>query len=629
MDKNAALAHLGLTGDEDPGKVTLAYSARLATVQEKLVSAQTEADRIHSQTHLSQLVEAFELVTQTGRYTRVRGDDAAATALRTPEEIAATMPLSGSTSVHMETGAVLSDRIEIGEILGSGGMGNVYAARDRLKEEDIAIKVLRQDLIFSSAAKERFLAEAKMSCSLSHPNIVRVHDVGISGSHYYISMERLRGHTLRHRLETYHSQNRQFTLAEVTDVARQLVDALRYAHRYIVHRDVKPENIWLAEDGTVKLMDFGIARAYTSSQLTQTGMTLGTAYYMAPEQRLTAKEADWRADQYSLGVVLYELLVGSVPMGAVKPIASLRPGLPKRFTQALMRAMSPKPDDRWTSLDAMLTELNAPASKAPKTAVAVVLAGALLVAGAAGAVYFGGFSALLSPTGESSVASGTASGQSGTAISGAGFSTPPTGEPPAQPPADTSAAAIAATPVETERQSSPSIADSMAGPVAPSPSSAMTANDDSAAPATKVSGAGANSASKSSGTESAPTRVAFAETSRVAQCVTQCERDQGECRSIGRRGKQDCMRAVAFNANGSRITPSGNRLSADCAFFGRDRCQFARDSSACLGRMRTRYDACVSISGNIAARRQDCDNNARDADQLCLTELRDCRDSCQ
>jgi serine/threonine protein kinase len=254
-------------------------------------------------------------------------------------------------------------------------MGNVYAARDRLKDEDVAIKVLRQDLLFSTAAKERFLAEAKVSCNLSHPNIVRVYDVGQSGSYYYFSMERLKGHNLRNRIEAYERDNRQFAIEEVTDIARQLIEALRYAHRYIVHRDIKPENIWLADDGTVKLMDFGIARAYSSSHMTQTGMTLGTAYYMAPEQRIAAKDVDWRADQYALGVVLYELLSGELPTGAVKPLELVRKDLPKRYARALMRAMSPKPDDRFPRLADLLAEMDGPERK-----VAVGIGGLLMIA---------------------------------------------------------------------------------------------------------------------------------------------------------------------------------------------------------------------------------------------------------
>jgi serine/threonine protein kinase len=630
MDKNAALAQLGLTGGEDAGIVTQAYSARLAMVQEKLVSAQTEADRVQSQTQLSQLVEAFELVTQSGRYTSVRGSAQPATAVRTPQELAATWPLPGDTSIRMETGSVLSNRIEIGELLGSGGMGNVYAARDRLKEEDVAIKVLRPDLTFSSAAKERFLAEAKMSCSLSHPNIVRVHDVGVSDDHYYFSMERLRGQTLRQRIVAYHDSARQFSIAEVTDIARQLIDALRYAHRYIVHRDVKPENIWIAEDGTVKLMDFGIARAYTNSQLTQTGMTLGTAYYMAPEQRLTAKDADWRADQYSLGVVLYELLAGSVPMGSLNSNAMIRPGLPPRLSRALMKAMAAKPEDRWPSLDQMLTEMVASPSKAPKAAVVVVLIGALLVAGGAGAVYFGGFKQLFTTQASSAGAQApTAASNVGKTVGGGDGSGSATQPPAGGPPADTSAA-IAAMPVEkSESTPTASPVDAMDTPLPDNePSAAAAANSqlvNDAPVRTKPSSLTASSATDAS---DAPTRVAMVDQSPVARCIAQCERDQGECKSIGRRGKQECMRAVGFNANGSRISPSGNRLSNECGFFGHARCQYARHPAACFERMRIRYDACASINGNVASRRQDCDDRAREGEQLCLTELRECRDSC-
>jgi serine/threonine protein kinase len=160
-----------------------------------------------------------------------------------------------------------------------------------------------------------------------------------------------------------------------------LFEALEYAHRYIVHRDLKPENVWLAEDGTVKLMDFGIARAYSHSAITKTGMTLGTAYYMAPEQQAAAQEVDWRADQYSLGVVLYEMLTGTVPMGAATPLGKLRRDLPKRAAQAIMRAMAPQPKDRWASLDEFTHALHAMPSTAGKIAAAVLFGIGTLIAG--------------------------------------------------------------------------------------------------------------------------------------------------------------------------------------------------------------------------------------------------------
>ncbi|HET9447480.1 MAG TPA: serine/threonine-protein kinase, partial [Steroidobacteraceae bacterium] len=382
MNKESALANLGLSGSEDLATVARAYGERLSAVQDQLIKSQTDAERADCQVKLSQLVESYEFVTQTGRYTAA--NDPSATVMRTGTELA--QPTPQETLIRMEPGAVLSSRLEIGALLGQGGMGNVYAARDRLKDEDVAIKVLRQDLLFSTAAKERFLAEAKVSCNLSHPNIVRVYDVGQSGSYYYFSMERLKGHNLRHRILAYDSEQRKFSIDEVTDIARQLIDALRYAHRYIVHRDIKPENIWIAEDGTVKLMDFGIARAYSSSHMTQTGMTLGTAYYMAPEQRIAAKDVDWRADQYSLGVVLYELLSGTLPTGAVKPLEAERRDLPKRYARALMRAMSPKPEDRFASLADLLTEMEGQERK-----VAVGLGGLLMIAAGVAAAGAGAY----------------------------------------------------------------------------------------------------------------------------------------------------------------------------------------------------------------------------------------------
>jgi serine/threonine protein kinase len=610
MNKESALANLGLSGSEDTATVARAYGERLSAVQDRLIKAQTEAERGDCQMKLSQLVESYEFVTQTGRYTAA--NDSSATVLRTGTELA--QPTPHETLVRMEPGAVLSSRLEIGALLGQGGMGNVYAARDRLKDEDVAIKVLRQDLLFSTAAKERFLAEAKVSCNLSHPNIVRVYDVGLSGSYYYFSMERLKGHNLRHRIEAYEREHRKFSIAEVTDIARQLIDALRYAHRYIVHRDIKPENIWLADDGTVKLMDFGIARAYSSSHMTQTGMTLGTAYYMAPEQRIAAKDVDWRADQYALGVVLYELLSGTLPTGAVKPLETERRDLPKRYARALMRAMSPKPEDRFPSLADLLAEMEGQERK-----VAVGLGGLLMIAAGvaaagAGAYFFLKPAALpttptetiaLQPEKEDSAGTSqpkepaitTASGESVadsmpplTAQSDSPPPTEPPKEAPALPPSDLPSTTAAAT---------------------------LAANDSAAPTTTQI---------KSS------TRVATADTtsqvdSRRQECITQCERDSGECRSLNRRGKQDCMRAVAFGGSGRLSTTTS--VSPSCAFYGQAaRCERAFNRDACLARMSTRYDACQQLVGNIASRRQDCEERARDSDRMCLDELRDCRAGC-
>src|SRR5690349_15278144 len=211
MNKEAALALLRLQGNENRATVVRAYGERLAFVQEQLVSAESEDERSEHGARLAELSQAYELITGTGRYAN---PNEGATLIRSGTEVLP--PPSSATLVHMEPGAVIADRIEIGGMLGEGGMGCVYAARDRLKAEDVAIKVLRQDLQFSAAAKDRFLAEAKVSCSLSHPNIVRVHDVGMSGGAYYLSMERLKGQTLRQQMDQYRKKKRAFRINEVT-----------------------------------------------------------------------------------------------------------------------------------------------------------------------------------------------------------------------------------------------------------------------------------------------------------------------------------------------------------------------------------------------------------------------------
>ncbi|MBL8264999.1 serine/threonine-protein kinase [Steroidobacter sp.] len=622
MNKEAALASLGLQGTEDHATVARVYGERLAVVQERLIAAQTDADRNTQGAKLAELSQAYEMVTGTGRYTN--SNDASATVARSGTTM--TPAPSGDTFMRMETGAVIADRLEIGHLLGQGGMGNVYAARDRLKQEDVAIKVLRQDLQFSVAAKDRFLAEAKMSCSLSHPNIVRVHDVGISGGLYYFSMERLKGHTLRQRMEQYRQQNRVFSVAEVSDIAKQLIDALRYAHRYIVHRDIKPENIWLAEDGTVKLMDFGIARAFSNSQLTQTGMALGTAYYMSPEQRIGSKDVDWRTDQYALGVVLYELSAGTLPTGAVQSIETIRRDLPKRYAAALMRAMAVMPEDRFQSLHEMLAEIEAPPAKKFRYG-SLILIGAGLAAAAAGAFVI--LNQQAQAPKPAAVAAAPAAGTSGTAGGtdeaggdGSNGSTPV--EPP--PEATPSVAALVPEPepeVEqpTQTASVQSEVDAISATPLPAPTEQTEPKPQRVAKVTTPSA--------SSSSTSFPSSAGGGLDARRKQCVAQCERDDGECKSLSRRGKQECMKAVAFGANSTRITTT-NPAATSCAFFGQSRCEYSLDRDACLTRMTLRYKTCVDvIGGSVASRRQDCDERAHESDQMCLDALRECRASCE
>jgi tRNA A-37 threonylcarbamoyl transferase component Bud32 len=284
-------------------------------------------------------------------------------------------------------GVLLQGRYEIETLLGDGGMGRVYAARDRLKDEDVAIKVLRNELLSSMAARGRFLSEAKVSCRLAHPNIVRVFDVGVADGRYFFTMERLNGKSLRQRMQQNQKEKAPFPLDEATAIAHQLLDALRHAHRYIVHRDLKPENVWIEDNGVVKLMDFGISRAYVQTEVTRTGISMGTAYYMAPEQLMNANNVDWRADQYAFGVLMYEMLTGRVPMGVIQSLERIRKDIPKDYARAIMRTLSPRPEQRFPSLRELQNVLISHKPVDMADAVFYVMGQAFLLGTVAGGVF--------------------------------------------------------------------------------------------------------------------------------------------------------------------------------------------------------------------------------------------------
>ena len=344
-----ALALLGLDSAEDQGRLWQHYIKRLEVLQTALIAATDVSDQQVLQAQLAKLVGAYQLLKSGTPPTLDRN---AATIYRTKaaDVVTQTEASGAMPAARIEPGVLLMGRYRIESVLGDGGMGRVFAARDQLKDEEVAIKVLRSELLSSVAARSRFLSEAKVSCRLAHPNIIRVYDVGIADSRYFFTMERLRGQSLRDRMHKLRATGKVCSLEEAAAIAEQLLDALNHAHRYIVHRDLKPENIWLDENGTVKLMDFGIARAVLQSGLTRTGMNMGTAYYMAPEQHAESREVDWRADQYSFGVLMYELLAGRVPMGAVQPLEQIRRDVPRTYARAIMRAMSPRVDARFASL---------------------------------------------------------------------------------------------------------------------------------------------------------------------------------------------------------------------------------------------------------------------------------------
>ncbi len=206
-------------------------------------------------------------------------------------------------------GQKINDRYEIEKLIGEGGMANVYLAHDTILDRKVAVKVLRGDLANDDKFVRRFQREALSASSLSHPNIVEIYDVGEDEGNFYIIMEYIEGKTLKQLIK----KRGVLTLSEVIDIMLQLLDALATAHdSYIIHRDIKPQNIMIKESGLVKITDFGIAIAVNSTDLTQTNSVMRSVHYLPPEQA-SGKGSSIRSDIYSLGILMFEMLTGKIP----------------------------------------------------------------------------------------------------------------------------------------------------------------------------------------------------------------------------------------------------------------------------------------------------------------------------
>ena len=201
----------------------------------------------------------------------------------------------------LTSGQKIGERYEIVKTIGEGGMANVYLAKDTILDRKVAIKVLRGDLSSDEKFIRRFEREALSVSNLSHQNIVEVYDVGEEGDQHYIVMEYIEGKTLKQLLQ----KRGTLTLSEVIDIMNQLTDGLAHAHNaYIIHRDIKPQNIMIEDDGLIKITDFGIAMALNSTQLTQTNSVMGSVHYLPPEQA-NGKSSTIKSDIYSLGILMY------------------------------------------------------------------------------------------------------------------------------------------------------------------------------------------------------------------------------------------------------------------------------------------------------------------------------------
>ncbi|MCA3748542.1 MAG: Stk1 family PASTA domain-containing Ser/Thr kinase [Rubrobacter sp.] len=263
---------------------------------------------------------------------------------------------------------LVDNRYRIVRRLGSGGMADVYLAHDDILDRDVALKVLSSQYASDEEFVERFKREAQSAAALAHPNIVSIYDRGeTEDGTYYIAMEYLPGGTLKDRI----LRSGALPPKTAAAVALQIAEALKAAHqRGVIHRDIKPHNILITESGDIKVTDFGIARAASSSTMTRTGAVLGTAHYISPEQAM-GEPVGPPSDLYSLGVVLYEMLTGRLPYDADTPIGiamkhvnghlrpprEVNPAVPEGLDAITVRLLAKDPEDRYQSADELMEDL--------------------------------------------------------------------------------------------------------------------------------------------------------------------------------------------------------------------------------------------------------------------------------
>ena len=269
----------------------------------------------------------------------------------------------------IEKQILIGGRYSLRDLVDSGGMAEVFLAHEEILERDVALKILKEQYADDDGLVERFRHEAQSAASLNHPNIVHIYDWGDTqnGEAYYIAMEYAPGGTLEDRI----LEDGALPPRTAAEVALQIAEALRFAHEHgVIHRDIKPQNILLSASGDAKVTDFGLARATSSTPLSQTSLVLGTASYMSPEQTM-GEPADPRSDLYSLGVVLYKMLTGELPYEgdtsvtiAVKHVLEparapreVNPEVPEGISALTQKLLAKDPDDRYASAAQLIEDL--------------------------------------------------------------------------------------------------------------------------------------------------------------------------------------------------------------------------------------------------------------------------------
>ena len=265
----------------------------------------------------------------------------------------------------MMIGKRISGRYKILDMVGGGGMANVYLAHDMILDRDVAVKILRLDFANDEEFIRRFQREAQSATSLAHPNIVSIYDVGEEDdSIYYIVMEYVEGQTLKQYIQQAFTYS---CFKDALNIMKQLTSAISHAHQnHIIHRDIKPQNILMDQNGNVKITDFGIAMALSATSITQTNSVLGSVHYLSPEQARGGM-ANNKSDIYSLGIVMFELLTGRLPFSGESAVSialkhfqsetpSVRrwnPTIPQSVENIVLKATAKDPFHRYDSVEEM------------------------------------------------------------------------------------------------------------------------------------------------------------------------------------------------------------------------------------------------------------------------------------
>ncbi len=260
-------------------------------------------------------------------------------------------------------GEKINDRYQIIRTIGEGGMANVYLAYDTILDRNVAVKILRGDLADDEKFVRRFQREAIAASSLTHPNIVSMYDVGEDNGRYFIVMEYIDGKTLKSLIK----KRGALTLPEVIDIMLQLTEGIACAHdSYIIHRDIKPQNVMILDDGMVKITDFGIAMALNSNELTQTNSVMGSVHYLPPEQA-NGSGSTMKSDIYSLGILMFELLTGKLPFKgdnaveiaikqmkeSIPSVCDMNNEIPQSIENIILKACAKNPKNRYENVREM------------------------------------------------------------------------------------------------------------------------------------------------------------------------------------------------------------------------------------------------------------------------------------